>query len=209
LLERYKKKKQEVEKEIENQKDIFWNNFLNHRAVLIECGYLKDDYPTEKGTTTSQLRTENELFLAEIIFSNVLNNLTPAELASVVCALVTEELRGEVSYTLPLSVNVRKTLNKIKDIKRSLDKIQKRHNVEDVMNMNSYFSALIELWVSGAEWDTVIENTDKSEGDIVRVFKRVVDVLRQFCTINNIPEELVFTAREAIDKIQREPIDID
>ena len=37
----------------------------------------------------------------------------------------------------------------------------------------------------------------------------VVDVLRQFTTIENVPEALVFTAREAIDKIQREPVDLD
>jgi len=47
------------------------------------------------------------------------------------------------------------------------------------------------------------------EGDIVRCFKRVIDVLRQFCSIPNIPEDLVFTAREAIEKINRSPIDID
>jgi len=47
------------------------------------------------------------------------------------------------------------------------------------------------------------------EGDIVRSFKRVVDVLRQFTTIANVPEALVFTAREAIEKIMREPVDID
>ena len=47
------------------------------------------------------------------------------------------------------------------------------------------------------------------EGDIVRSFKRVVDVLRQFCTISNISETLVFTAREAIEMIQRSPIDVD
>ena len=46
-------------------------------------------------------------------------------------------------------------------------------------------------------------------GDVVRCFKRVIDVLRQFTTIDNVPESLVFTAREAIDAIQREPIDID
>ena len=43
----------------------------------------------------------------------------------------------------------------------------------------------------------------------MRSFKRVVDVLRQFTTIENVPEALVFTAREAIEKIQREPVDID
>ena len=47
------------------------------------------------------------------------------------------------------------------------------------------------------------------EGDIVRAFKRVVDVLRQLTVIDNVPEALVFTAKEAIDKIQRPPVDMD
>ena len=48
-----------------------------------------------------------------------------------------------------------------------------------------------------------------NEGDIVRIFKRTIDVLRQLCTIDNVSEEIVFTARDAIDKINREPIDVD
>ena len=72
-----------------------------------------------------------------------------------------------------------------------------------------FFSSLIELWVEGSEWETIAEQIDIGEGDIVRAFKRVVDVLRQFTVISNVPEALVFTAREAIDKIQREPVNID
>ena len=75
--------------------------------------------------------------------------------------------------------------------------------------LNPYFSSLIELWVEGAEWETVSEQMDIGEGDLVRSFKRVVDVLRQFTTIDNVPEALVFTAREAIEKILREPVDVD
>ena len=209
ILNRYEAKQKQLSKEIERQKDIFWNRFLSHRAVLTEMGYLKDDYPTEKGITVSQIRSENELFLAEVIFSGVLEGLTPAELAGVICSLTTEDMRADLFSQLPLSPNVRKRLNKIKDIKRSLDKKQKNYDVEDPMYINAFYSPLIELWVTGSEWDDIIDQVDMGECDIVRTFKRVIDVLRQFCTIENIPEDLAFTAREAINLINRSPIDVD
>ena len=209
ILNRYEAKQKQLDKEIEKQKDIFWNRFLSHRAVLIDCGYLKDDYPTKQGITVSQLRSENELFLAEIIFSGVLNGLTPPELASVVCAITTEDMRADLFSQLPLSPNVRKRLNKIKDIKRNLDKKQKMFDVEDPMYINAFYSPLIELWAGGSEWEDIVDQIDMGEGDIVRTFKRVIDVLRQLCTIENIPEELVFSSREAIELINRSPIDVD
>ncbi len=209
VLFRYMSKQKQLDREIEKQKDIFWNKFLSHRAVLQEYGYIKEDYPTNEGVTISQLRSENELFLARIIFSGILEELTPAELASVICAITTEELRADMLNSLPLSLKVRKTLNKIKDIKRDIDKKQKDNDVEDPMYINGFYSPLIEMWVNGAEWDTITGSVEMGEGDIVRSFKRVVDVLRQFCTISNMPESLVFTAREAIDCIQRSPIDVD
>lgn len=209
VLERYNAKQKALAKEIEKQKDIFWNKFLSHRAVLLDYGFIKDDYPTERGITISQIRSENELFFALIIFSGVLDGLTPAELASVICAITTEDMRADLYSQLPLSPNVRKRLNKIKDIRRDLDKKQKHHDVEDPMYINGFYSPLIEMWVNGAEWESIIDEVDMGEGDIVRCFKRVIDVLRQLCTISNIPEEIVFTAREAIESIQRSPIDVD
>ncbi len=209
VLERYKHKQAALSKEIERKRDIFWNIFLAHRDVLKEYGYVKDDYPTKEGVLISQIRSENELFIAQTIFRNVYDGLTPAELASVVCAITTEDLRNVDIPYLPLSRGVKKAINKIKDIRRELDKIQKKYFIEDVMYINTYFCALIEMWVNGAEWDNIVDQSNVSEGDLVRVFKRVIDVLRQFCTIQGIPEDIVFTAREAIDSIQRSPIDID
>lgn len=209
LLERYQKRGEQLAKEIDNQRDIFWNKFLSHRNVLSIYGYLQDDFPTDKGKTASQIRSENELFLAEIIFSGVLDNLTPAELASVICAITTEDMRADMYSQLPLSQKVRKTLNKIKDIRRKLERVQNENNVDDCMYINSFYCALIEMWANGAEWDEIINQVEMGEGDIVRCFKRVVDVLRQLTTIENIPETLVFTAREAIENVLKEPIDID
>lgn len=208
VIKRIESKKKKLQKEIEKQKDIYWNKFLAHRAVLQDYGYLQNDYPTEKGKTTSQIRAENELFLAEIIFSGVLENLTPSQLAGVICAITTEELRIEIPY-VPFSEPVRKTLNKIRNIKKKLAKAQVNYDIDSPLNINPYFSSMIELWVEGAEWETVTEQIDIGEGDIVRAFKRVVDVLRQLTVIDNVSESVVFTAREAIDKIQRAPVDVD
>lgn len=208
VLGRLAVRQAKLEKEMEKQRDIYWNKFLAHRSVLIDTGYLKNDYPTPAGVTTSQIRSENELFISEIIFSNVLDGLTPAQLSAVVCAITTEDLRIDIPY-LPISQPVRKTLNLIRNIRRKLEKVQQRYDVEDPMYINPYFSSLIELWVEGAEWETVTEQIDMGEGDIVRSFKRVVDVLRQFTVVENAPEALVFTAREAIEKILRAPVDVD
>lgn len=209
VLQRYQAKQAKLLKQIENEKDIFWNIFLAHRKVLTEFLYLKDDYPTDKGIMASQIRSENELFISEIILSHVLENLTPGELASVICAITTEDLRAEVYPQIPISQAVRKALNYIKNIKRNIEKTQKENDIETPLYINSYYSALIEMWVNGAEWETISEQVEMGEGDIVRVFKRTVDVLRQFCTISNVPEALAFTAREAINGILREPIDVD
>ncbi len=208
VIERIQVRKQKLSKEIERQRDIFWNKFLAHRSVLIDFGYLKDDYPTADGIMTSQIRSENELFIAEIINSHILENLTPSQLAGVICAVTTEDLRIDIPY-IPFSEPVRKTLNLIRNIKRKIEKSQNYHLVEAPCYINPYFSSLIELWVEGSEWENITEQIDMGEGDIVRAFKRVVDVLRQFTTISNVPEALVFTAREAIEKIQREPVNID
>ena len=208
VIERLNIRQKKLEKEVEKQRDIFWNKFLAHRSVLNDFGYLENDYPTPKGITTSQIRSENELYIAEIIFSGVLENLTPSQLSAVVCAIVTEDLRIEIPY-IPFSESVRKTLNLIRNIRRKIEKVQNNYDVDAPLYINPYFSSLIELWVEGAEWEAICGQIDIGEGDIVRAFKRVVDVLRQFTTIENVPEALVFTAREAIDKIQREPVDLD
>jgi len=209
LLERFKKRAKELDKEIEWQKDVYWQSFLSHREVLIQLKHLKDDYPTSKGKTTMGLRTENELFLSEIILNGYLEMLTPAELSGVICAIITEEVRNMDTFPANPSPTVRKTLNKIRDLKRRLHAVQRDSKIEAPMHINPYFSSIIEAWVNGAQWQGLFEGLDVSEGDVVRTFKRVIDVLRQLTIVENVSMQLSETAREAIKAINREPVDVD
>ena len=209
LLDRYQKRAMKLEKNIEYQKDVYWRIFLNHAGVLEKMGYIENNYPNEKGMTTAAIRAENELFLSEIILSGILDTLKIDELASVICAITTEDLRTEVYPEIPISKGTRKALNRIKDIRRRIAIVQRDFEIETPMYINSYYSPLIEYWVNGGEWEDLMEQIPSGEGDVVRCFKRTIDVLRQLTVIPNVSDELVKNARAAIESINRSPIDID
>ena len=210
LVNRFRKQIKELDKRIETEKDIYWNTFLKHKVVLEKTGYLKDDYPTEIGKTTAGIRAENELFFAEIFLSGILDDLNESELSSVICAITTEDLRADLFIQIPVSKEVRKVLNKIKDIRRKIAQTEKEEDIhKDNMYINSYYSPLIEYWVNGGEWEALIDQIEAGEGDVVRTFKRTIDVLRQLTVIPNINPKLQETAKSAIKLILRPPIDID
>lgn len=209
VLARYEKKAENLEKNIAKEKDIYWNKFLSHRAVLERLGYIENDYPNEKGLLCSALRAENELYIAEILLSGILDDLTPSQLSAVICAVITEDLRGDVFPTQSISNEVRKTLNKLKNIRKKIAVVQRDYDIDTEMYINSYYSPLIEMWVNGIKWEELTEMTESSEGDTVRVFKRTVDILRQIANAQYINPQLNDTAKEAIKAILREPIDVD
>ena len=209
LMERENKRVRDLDKTISKQKDLYWNKFISHKAVLEQLGYIEDNFPNEKGVVVAMVRAENELYIAEIIQSGVLDNLTPAELASVICAVNTEDLRADMYASLPVSKNVKLALGRIKEIRRKLAITQRNYDIETPMYINSFYSPLIELWIKEGNWENVVNNVESGEGDVVRSFKRTVDVLRQITILPNINPELADKAREAIDAIMKEPIDVD
>ncbi len=219
LIARYEKKAQNLRKEIEFQKDVYWQKFLAHKKILEITGNLKDDYPTESGKITMCLRCENELYISEIIKSGILSGLNSVELASAVCALTCEEIRNKEGFVVrPPSSNVRKALGKIKDIRRKIFLLERDFNLENTMNLHSHFSYIIEKWVaenlnpdndSINSWNKIFSDTEFSEGDVVRAFKRTIDLLRQLSLIEGIDEGLMLCAREAIKAINKEPVNVE
>lgn len=209
VLERYEKKAEQLTKNIANEKDIYWNKFKNHRAVLTKLGYLENDFPTEKGMLCSTIRAENELYIAEMLLSGILDDLTPAQLSAVVCSVITEDLRGDVFPSQPLSHPTRKALNQLKNVRKKIAVVQRDYDIDTEMYINSYYSPLIEMWVEGLSWEELTGMTQSSEGDVVRVFKRTIDILRQIANAQYINPQLNETAKDAIKAILREPIDVD
>jgi len=219
LTQRYEKDIRSLEKEIEFQKDIYWQKFLSHKAILERTDNLSDNYPTDRGKITMALRCENELYLSEVILSGLLDNLSVVDLASVICALVSEEIRkNDEAISKPCNKQVRKVLNQIKDIRRKIFLMERDNNIENPMYINPHFCWFIEYWIGAnlnpetnpmVTWEEMFSETEFSQGDVVRTFKRTIDVLRQLMILEGINENIKQTARDAIKLINIEPINVD
>lgn len=206
IVERFNNRYKKVSKVIEYEKDIYWRQFTNLMAVLEEMGYLSDEYPTEIGLTAASIRSENELFFAELVHKGIFDNLTSAELSSVLCAITTEEPRAGTFVRLQVSNNVKKSLSESRTIMKKLWKIQQKYDVSTQILLYSHYSPLLELWVNGSNWDELIKGIDIGEGDVVRIFKRTIDLLRQLTAIPNVPKHVAENAGIAMDCINRDPI---
>ncbi len=209
IISRYEKRYKDLCKNIETQKDIYWNKFLAHKEILEEFGYISNNIPLGKGIICSMIRAENELFLSEIIIKGILDDLQPYELASVVCALVTEDIRSDVYPNQPVSKNTRKALNRIKEIRKRIAVVQRERDINTPMYINSYYSPLIEQWIMETPWEDIAKQVDLSEGDIVRVFRRTIDVLRQLSILPDINGQLKENAKKAVLSILKEPVDVE
>ena len=201
------------------QKDIYWQKFLAHKYILEHTKKLQDNFPTEQGKITMALRCENELYLSEIILSGLLDNLNVVELSSVICAIVSEEARSqENGISHPPSKNVRKTLNQIKDIRRKIFLLERDNNIQNPMYINSEYCYFIEYWIGAnlnpdndnlQTWENMFSESDISQGDVVRTFKRTIDVLRQLTILEGISDNLKQNAKEAIKLINIEPVNVE
>ena len=65
------------------------------------------------------------------------------------------------------------------------------------------------MWVEGTPWEEISQMSEASEGDVVRVFKRTVDVLRQISQAEYISPILNQNAKLAVELIMKEPINSD
>jgi superfamily II RNA helicase len=188
------------------ESELYWRHFLNITNLLKKRGYLSEqNRPTADGQMMGQIRAENELFVAEIIKSGLLNALTPGQLAAVISSIVTDNSRYE-QEAFSISPEVIATTDAIEKLQRTLTKQQDRHHINLPINSTPLVAGLTEAWAQDMPWDKMIETSKLDEGDVVRMLRRTCDVLRQIARIPEVPSELTQVARQAHKAIYKDPI---
>ncbi|MBI2094923.1 MAG: DEAD/DEAH box helicase [Candidatus Omnitrophica bacterium] len=173
--------------------------------LLKELGYLGEQGLTAKGEFASWMYGY-ELLLSEMFEDRTLNSLNGTSLSVLLSALVFEPRRNELAKELPshlvwIERKASKTL-------RIIQAKEAGHKIYPPTKP-AYFhlARAMEAWIGGCAFGDLGRHTGADEGEIIRYFRMVVQLLRQLKQAPQVPDRLRQTAAGAAQKINRDLVD--
>lgn len=166
---------------------------------LKKLGYVsKDDKVTEKGRFATHIYS-NELLITEIFCGDLYKKLSDTEIAVLVAAIIYEEKLSD-----KFKIGDKKTYYNIIDTLAVNEFVTKKINQKSISKMNNLVSA----WCNGADFHDLMDMTSLDEGDIIRVFRQIIDLYRQIVRAST-DRQLIERLEKSIVNIQRDVIKVE
>ncbi|CAE6469364.1 unnamed protein product [Rhizoctonia solani] len=178
------------------------------KRVLRRLGFASTDDVVEiKGRVACEISTGDELLLTEMIFNGVFNNLLPEQCAALLSCFVFTEKSEQATK---LKEELAGPLRTLQEIARRIAKVAKesKMSVEEDEYVQSFKVELMDAvlqWCRGAKFADICKMTDQFEGSLIRVFRRLQELIRQMTqaahAIGNTELEAKFTkASEMLER---------
>jgi len=163
--------------------------------------------PTDFGRLVGSLSGDNELWAALAVQRDSMKLLNCAELAAVMCGLVTDGYKAKNAYFRY------KPSNRVLDIYTELETLswdvrdaQIEQGIEFPIHLCTEMGGLVESWVNGLSWRELCKDTNMDQGDLCRTFRRTVELLKQIPLAYGVSKELSAAAVEAVKRMNRFPV---
>jgi superfamily II RNA helicase len=189
-----------VKKQNQNQTRIM-QSYANYCTILNRLGFLEDKQLTWKGDFASRIYTK-ELEVGELVFQGMLEQLSLKHMCVLLAALIYEPRRMD-------KFDIRKAnVDKILDMLAQSSFLNRKIKKLYLKRMYRIVSA----WVEGAEFEDLLKLSSLAEGDVIRLFRQLIDMLRQIkgsllATEPNHP--LIDKLNEALTRIDRDIVSIE
>jgi ATP-dependent RNA helicase DOB1 len=162
-----------------------------------------------KGRVACEISTGDELVLTELIFNGVFTDLNADQCVALLSCFVFEEKTGDDALKLP--DELKNPLRILHETARRVAKVSIESKL--VLDEEEYVQAfrpdmmnVVYAWCQGAKFAQICKMTDAFEGSIIRVIRRLEELMRQMCAaakqIGNAELEAKFA--EGITKIKRD-----
>ncbi|KAI6121198.1 rRNA-processing arch domain-containing protein [Pisolithus sp. B1] len=172
-----------LKKQISATHDILQLEELKCRKrVLRRLGFTNSsDIAEMKGRVACEISTGDELLLTELIFNGVFNTLSPEHSAGLLsCFVFTEKSEQQTKLKEELAAPLRV----MQELARRIAKVSQESKLPIVEDeyVSSFKVELMEAvvqWCRGASFADICKLTDQFEGNLIRVFRRLGELLRQ------------------------------
>jgi ATP-dependent RNA helicase DOB1 len=172
-----------LKKRIQATHDVLQMEELKSRKrVLRRLGFTTaDDIVDVKGRVACEISTGDELLLTELIFNGVFNPLAPEHCAALLsCFVFTEKSEHETRLKEELAAPLRV----MQEIARRIAKVCKESKLpiieeEYVQSFKVELMDAVLQWCRGASFSDICKLTDQFEGSLIRVFRRLQELIRQ------------------------------
>jgi ATP-dependent RNA helicase HelY len=173
----------------------YWEQFLRVKAVLQRFGYVKDHGLSQEGRLIASLRHDNELLVARIVFSDILESLRAAEMAAILSCVVDEPRSRDALIAkvfLRAHPQLKRKLRQMEGLAEEIFQVQKENAVFLPLNLHTNFVAAAYEWASGEDdWVRLVSGSfGGHEGDLIRSLRRLIDLCRQLIDAPTLPPSL-------------------
>ena len=174
-------------------------------SLLKDLGYLGEKSLTPKGEFASWMYGY-ELLLSEMLEEGYLEMLDATRLSVLLAALVFEPRKNQEARELgPQFAGIEK---KALHYLRKIHTAETAHKVYPPTRLPYFHLAhAMQAWVAGAEFHELARWTDVDEGEIIRYFRMVVQLLRQLKQAPQVTPRLREIAGQAVKAINRDLVD--
>ncbi|RDB20630.1 ATP-dependent RNA helicase mtr4 [Hypsizygus marmoreus] len=172
-----------LKKRIQAVQDILHLDELKSRkCVLRRLGFIdSSDIIQIKGRVACEISTGDELLLTELLFHGIFNPLSPEQCAALLsCFVFSEKTEREIKLGEELAAPLRA----MQEITRRIALVSResRLPIDTEEYVSSFKVGLMDAvmhWCRGASFADICKLTDQFEGNIIRFFRRLAELLRQ------------------------------
>ena len=174
--------------------------------LLRSLGYIEKHQVTPKGIFAASLYGY-ELTLGELYAAGILEQLDPVALGILLGALIYEPRKGlRPPKRLPKAVRV--LTQKCDGTIRAIQKAERTKNIHPRTKPPHFqLSPAIEAWMQGEKFEKLGALCSADDGELVRNFRMMVQILKSLRSAKGTPDKLRQTASQALEWVNRDMVD--
>ncbi len=175
--------------------------------ILEKLGYIDDSGLLARGKIASQIYGY-EIQVTQLLFRGFFENLSEDELNVLVMAIVCEDRKDWGYYRKLEDKKIRRLLRRADREIESIRVYEEQHHVDSVTpKLVTKMSTAMLAWSQGCEFETLPQYVNLADGDFVRAFRLVIDLLRQVRRAAVGHDTLLDKVDRCLDKINRDVVD--